>query len=308
MTQLYASVAVGTAATLMAITLLLLRLNFEGRRPVVALMRRWVATGTRTSGLVLALISAIAAYSFARIPTHELSESGGASAISASAPSIESAADDSDENSPADQSALEALRAYTDKLDANGQSAADTSAAPESAGLPDVTTMIAKLVTRLEKEPDDVRGWKMLGWSYLNTERPDEAEKAYETALKLDPNDVEIKKGLEAAKAARSAVTGTSPSDQATAFAVDNTKATEGSSDLQRDRMIRGMVDQLAARLETSPNDEDGWVRLIRSRMTLGEKDAAKAALAKARETFASNAAAKDRLTAAARELGVESN
>ena len=47
MTQLYASVATGTAATLMAITLLLLRLNLKGRRPVVALMRRWVATGTR---------------------------------------------------------------------------------------------------------------------------------------------------------------------------------------------------------------------------------------------------------------------
>ena len=33
MTQLYASVATGTAATLMAITLLLLRLNLKGRRP-----------------------------------------------------------------------------------------------------------------------------------------------------------------------------------------------------------------------------------------------------------------------------------
>jgi cytochrome c-type biogenesis protein CcmH len=72
--------------------------------------------------------------------------------------------------------------------------------------------------------------------------------------------------------------------------------------------MIREMVDQLAARLETSPNDEDGWVRLMRSHMTLGEKDAAKAALTKALGTFASDAAAKDRLTSAARELGVESN
>ena len=72
--------------------------------------------------------------------------------------------------------------------------------------------------------------------------------------------------------------------------------------------MIRGMVDRLATRLETSPNDEEGWLRLMRSRMTLGEKDAAKAALTKALETFAGDAAAKDRLTAAARELGVESN
>jgi cytochrome c-type biogenesis protein CcmH len=72
--------------------------------------------------------------------------------------------------------------------------------------------------------------------------------------------------------------------------------------------MIRGMVDQLATRLETFPNDENGWLRLMRSRMVLGEKDAAKAALAKALETFARDAAAKTRLIATARELGIESN
>ena len=94
MTQVYASVATGTAATLMAITLLLLRLNLKGRRPVVALMRRWVATGTREFGFVLALISAIAAYSFARIPAHELSELNGASALSALAPSTRSTANE----------------------------------------------------------------------------------------------------------------------------------------------------------------------------------------------------------------------
>ena len=216
MTQHYASVAIGTAATLMAITLLLLRVKFQGRRPVVTLMRRWVATGTRTSGLVLALISAIAAYSFARIPAHEPSEPNGTSALSALAPSMQSTANDSDKSSPADQAALEALRAYADKIDGKRQSTAVMSTAPESAALPDVNAMIAKLVIRLEKQPDDVRGWKMLGWSYLNTERPEEAEKAYETALKIDRDDIEIKKGLAAAKAAQTAKTGTPPSDPAT--------------------------------------------------------------------------------------------
>ena len=84
--------------------------------------------------------------------------------------------------------------------------------------------------------------------------------------------------------------------------------AAKDMSDPDRNAMIRGMVDRLATRLETSPNDEDGWLRLMRSRMTLGEKDAAKAALTKALETFAGDAAAKGRLTAGARELGVESN
>ena len=308
MTQLYASVATGTAATLMAITLLLLRLNLKGRRPVVALMRRWVATGTRESGFVLALISAIAAYSFARIPAHKLSELNGASALSALAPSTRSTANDSNESSPADQTALEALRAYADKIDPNSQSTAAMSATSESAALPDVDVMITKLVVRLEKQPDDVKGWKMLGWSYLNTARPEEAARAYETALKLEPDDNEIRKGLEAAKAAQTTTARTQASDPETSPTADNTKAAEGPSDPQRDSMIRGMVGQLAARLETSPNDEDGWLLMMRSRMTLGEKDAAKAALTKALEAFASDAAVKARLTAAALELGVESD
>ena len=307
MTQLYASIAVGTAATVMAIVLLFLRVSFKGRRPAVAFMRRWIATGTLTSSLALALISAIAAYAFASIPAHESSEPGGA-LLSVLDPSAQRTADDSDKSSPADQAALEALRAYADKADAGTQSKAATSPTPESADLPDVNSMIAKLITRLEKQPDDVKGWKMLAWSYLNTERPEEAKKAYKTALKIDPNDTEIKRGLEAANAAQTGTTSTPASNLAPSPIATSTKAAEGSADFQRDAKIRGMVDGLAVRLETSPNDEDGWLLMMRSRMTLGEKDAARTALTKAREAFASDAAAQARLTAAARELGVVSD
>ena len=67
MTQLYASVAIGTAATLLAAILVLLRAKFQGRRPFVALTRRWVAASTRTSGLVLGLLAVIAVSCFALI-------------------------------------------------------------------------------------------------------------------------------------------------------------------------------------------------------------------------------------------------
>ena len=294
MTEFYAPVAIGTAATLMAITLLLLRSNFHGRRPAVALMRRWVATGTRTSVLVWALLSAIALSCFANIPTIEGSKSSSASALSGSsnAPSVQGIEFNSDESSSAAQ-ALESLRAYADDIDSKRQPIAATSSPQGSVELPDVDVMLAKLVARLEKHPDDVKGWKMLGWSYLNTNRPEEAARAYETALKLEPNDNEIKKGLGAAKSAPAVTTRTPPSDPAASPNAEDMKASEGLSDPQRDSMIRGMVDQLAARLETSPSDEDGWLLMMRSRMTLGEKDAAKAALTKALEAFASDAIVK---------------
>lgn len=50
----------------------------------------------------------------------------------------------------------------------------------------------------------------------------------------------------------------------------------------QRMAMIRSMVDQLAARLESNPNDVEGWLRLGRARHVLGEEDKSIDAYAKA--------------------------
>jgi cytochrome c-type biogenesis protein CcmH len=44
-------------------------------------------------------------------------------------------------------------------------------------------------------------------------------------------------------------------------------------------QMAEGMVWRLEARLKASPQDPDGWIMLIRSRVTLGEPDKASAAL-----------------------------
>lgn len=50
----------------------------------------------------------------------------------------------------------------------------------------------------------------------------------------------------------------------------------------EREQMIRGMVDSLAARLETQPDDLEGWRRLGRARRVLGELDKSIDAYAKA--------------------------
>ncbi|MFA5956219.1 tetratricopeptide repeat protein [Hyphomicrobium sp.] len=307
MAQLYATVAAGTAATLLATVLLLLRLKLHGRRPITALTRQWVATSTHTSGIVLALLIAAAISCFAGIPRNDASPSGNEAILSIDdPPSGKNSASDSDGSDTTQ--ALESLRAYANSVDSNRDPMAAKSSAANSADLPDVETMIAKLLARLEKDPNDVNGWKMLGWSYLNTQRPGEAAKAYETALKLEPGNTEIAKALDQAKSAQVATGEPSPSGSMLNPTRDDAQHVEGLSEAQRSDMIHGMVDKLAARLETSPADENGWLRLMSSRMTLGEKDAAKAALSKALAAFASDADAKTRLTAAARELGIESD
>jgi cytochrome c-type biogenesis protein CcmH len=62
------------------------------------------------------------------------------------------------------------------------------------------------------------------------------------------------------------------------------------------------MVAQLASRLESDPNDLNGWLMLIRAYAVLGDKDKAVAALAKARTVFANEAQAQAALAQSAKE------
>ena len=67
--------------------------------------------------------------------------------------------------------------------------------------LPDVNTMIERLAARLETTPDDIEGWRMLGWSYFHTARYEQAATAYARAVELDPSSAELKLSYEEAKA-----------------------------------------------------------------------------------------------------------
>jgi cytochrome c-type biogenesis protein CcmH len=73
----------------------------------------------------------------------------------------------------------------------------------------------------------------------------------------------------------------------------------------QQDEMVQGMVSRLANRLKTNPKDADGWIRLMRARMVLGETDKATAALRTGQEAFKGDSATQARLSQAAAELGV---
>lgn len=90
---------------------------------------------------------------------------------------------------------------------------------------------------------------------------------------------------------------GPTPEDMAAAADM-----TEG----ERREMIQGMVDGLAARLEDDPSDFDGWLRLVRSRVVLGDRDGAQEALNQAARTFAAAPFPMRQLTALADELGLE--
>ena len=74
----------------------------------------------------------------------------------------------------------------------------------------------------------------------------------------------------------------------------------------QRQAMIQGMVERLSERLHRDGGDVEGWLRLVRSYMVLGQPDKARAAVVDARRALAGDAGKLRRLDDQLKGLGLE--
>jgi cytochrome c-type biogenesis protein CcmH len=89
------------------------------------------------------------------------------------------------------------------------------------------------------------------------------------------------------------------PSDQDVA-------AAENMSDEQRAAMIRGMVARLSDQLHADGSNVDGWLRLVRAYVVLGDRDKAKGAADDARHALASRPDDIKRIDDLVKGLGLE--
>jgi len=89
---------------------------------------------------------------------------------------------------------------------------------------------------------------------------------------------------------------GPSPSDMAAASAM---------TEAQRGEMIGGMVARLADRLKQDGSDVEGWMRLVRAYIVLGDRDKANAAASEARRALASDPDKLHRIDELAKGLGL---
>ena len=154
------------------------------------------------------------------------------------------------------------------------------------------------LQSALKRNPDSTRG---RFWSALLAEQDGkkaDAEKIYRDLLaaKIHPTLRNIvTQRLEALSAV---------ADNGTASDERKSAAQDAVSDRgEEQKMIRGMVERLAARLEKDKSDLDGWLMLIRSYAVLKETDKAKATMAAAREQFASDTSALEQIDTINKEL-----
>ena len=92
----------------------------------------------------------------------------------------------------------------------------------------------------------------------------------------------------------------------APALSDDAMAAAKDMNETDRGAMIRGMVERLASRLKQNGDDVEGWLRLVRAYMVMGDRDKAKGALTEARQAVANDAERLRQLNEGLKNLGLD--
>jgi cytochrome c-type biogenesis protein CcmH len=192
----------------------------------------------------------------------------------------------------------------------------DTMAAAKEMTEPDrnamVRGMVERLAARLKQNGDDVEGWVRLVRSYMVMGDRDKAMSAQADARKAVGGDAERLRqlneglkdlGLEGAPKLPPLAT-LPPS--APAISDDTMAAAKQMTEGDRNAMIRGMVDRLATRLKQNGDDVEGWLRLVRAYMVMGDRDKAISARADARQAVGGDAERLRQLNEGLKTLGLD--
>ncbi len=288
-------------------------------------------------------------------------------------------------------------------MDVNGSDTETTAttATGESEQAPSVDEVIAGLEKKLQDDPKDAESWRMLGWSYFETQKfaesatamkrattldpknpeywsmlgealvmssdgqqvPTDAADAFKKALALDKTDpraryfLAVQKDISGdhqgaindwfalledtpadapyaedirrvigqvaekeninvaarlAKVAPAAPTGgistDGPQVATAAIPGPSREQMQEAAALpagQQEAMIANMVEGLDKRLQSNPNDANGWIMLMRSRQQLGQTAKAKKAMTDGLAAFKNDGAEAKRIREAGMALGV---
>jgi cytochrome c-type biogenesis protein CcmH len=198
----------------------------------------------------------------------------------------------------------DALKARRNALRLNGETAQRSAALGEALVLAANGVVTAEAKAAFERavalDGSDVQARYFLGLAAEQEGNPAQAAEVWRGLLAAAPPDAPWRDFIQRALAR---VGGTA------APAGPTKEQVAASSDLspdQRSTMVRGMVARLAERLQNDGSDVEGWMRLVRSYMVLGEPDKARAAVADARRALAGDAVKLQRLDELIKELKLE--
>lgn len=137
--------------------------------------------------------------------------------------------------------------------------------------LPDVDTMIARLADRLKANPNNPDGWRMLGWSYFQTQHYAQAADAYAHAVALKPDSVELQSAYGEAQVQVAGGQVTPGAEKAFALALasnpNDERAHFYSGLLKKQRGdAQGAIDEWIAALKNAPPDSL-WAPRLRTQI-----------------------------------------
>ena len=197
----------------------------------------------------------------------------------------------------------EAVRAYRNSITYNGDSAERRSDLGEAlaAAAGGVVTSEAKaeFERAIALNADEVKASYFLGLAAEQDGRAAEATSIWRAMLAKAPADAPWRPLVQAALARVGGSAAPALSDDAMAAAKDMNEADRGT-------MIRGMVERLASRLKQNGDDVEGWLRLVRAYMVMGDRDKAIGALTDARQAVANDAARLRQLNEGLKNLGLD--
>jgi cytochrome c-type biogenesis protein CcmH len=197
----------------------------------------------------------------------------------------------------------DAVRAYHNSITYNGDSAGRRADLGEA-----LTAVAGGIVTSEAKaeferavalSADEIKASYFLGLAAEQDGRSAEAASIWGAMLAKAPADAPWRPLVQAALARVGGPTAPVLSDDAIAAAKDMNETDRGA-------MIRGMVERLASRLKQNGDDVEGWLRLVRAYMVMGDRDKAKSALADARQAVASDVERLRRLNEGLKNLGLD--
>jgi cytochrome c-type biogenesis protein CcmH len=197
----------------------------------------------------------------------------------------------------------DAVRAYHNSITYNGDSAerrADLGEAIASAAGGVVTAAAkAEFERAIALNADDAKASYFLGLAAEQDGRTTEAASIWRAMLAKAPPAAPWRPLVQAALARVGGSTVPALSDDAMAAAKDMNETDRGA-------MIRGMVERLASRLKQNGDDVEGWLRLVRAYMVMGDRDKAKGALTEARQAVANDAERLRQLNEGLKNLGLD--
>jgi cytochrome c-type biogenesis protein CcmH len=197
----------------------------------------------------------------------------------------------------------DAVRAYRNSITYNGDSAQRRADLGEAIAGAAGGVITAEAKTEFERavalNADEVKASYFLGVAAEQDGRSADAVSIWRAMLAKAPSDAPWRPLVQAALARVGGSGAPVLSDDAMAAAKD-------MSETDRGAMIRGMVERLAVRLKQNGDDVEGWLRLVRAYMVMGDHDKAKSALADARQAVANDAERLRQLNEGLKNLGLD--